>query len=347
VRKDKLEKLINESFDPTEIERREQKIRDLESKLKVAQREATDYRQQLEWLDEIARPVVTKVKPAKSKGKTQAAALLTWSDWHVEEVVEPGTVRGLNKYNPDIAKARAHHLFDTSGRLIEITQQDLELDTVVIGLLGDFITNYLHEDSPEITAMLPTHATMFAQDLIASGIAHLLDRFPEKHFTILCHSGNHGRTTKRVHHANENGHSLEWMMYCNLAQLFANEENVEFDIGDGYFTNLDVLGVRTRWHHGHNISYGGGVGGITIPINKAIAQWDKAAQADFDVFGHFHQFSDGGKWFCNGSLIGYNAYAQSIKAEPEPPQQGFHIIDARRGRTYRMPVYVEKGGEVK
>ena len=342
MRKDKLEQLINESFEPTEIEKREQKIRDLEHKLKVAQSEAYGYRQQLNWLDEMARPVVTKIKATKEKGKTQASALLQWSDWHVEEVVESDTVRGLNEYNPDIARARATRLVDTSGRLIELIGQDLQIDNIVIGLLGDFITNYLHDESPEITAMGPTHATMFAQDLIASGIAHLVDRFPDKQFTIICHSGNHGRTTKRIHHAKENSHSLEYMMYCNLAALFESTDNVQFDIGAGYFTNLEILGVRTRWHHGHNIRYAGGIGGITIPVNKAIAQWDKAEQADFDMFGHFHQFMDGGKWFCNGSLIGYNAFAQSIKAEPEPPQQGFHIIDARRGRTYRMPVYVNE-----
>lgn len=339
---DKLERLINESFEPTEIEKRDQKIRELEQRLKKTATEAADYKQQLEWLNDMARPVVRKVKPGKKKGKTQAAALLTWSDWHVEEVVEPGTVRGLNTYNPDIAKKRADTLFATSARLIDIVNQDLELDNIVIGLLGDFITNYLHEDSPEVTAMLPTHAALYAQDIIASGLVHFVDRYPKKQITVICHSGNHGRTTKRVHHATENGHSLEYMIYCNLAKFFEPVENVQFDIADGYFTNLEILGKRTRWHHGHNISYGGGVGGITIPVNKAIAQWDKAAQADFDIFGHFHQFIDGGKWFCNGSLIGYNAYAQSIKAEPEPPQQGFHVIDERRGRTYRMPVYVEE-----
>ena len=84
--------------------------------------------------------------------------------------------------------------------------------------------------------------------------------------------------------------------------------------------------------------YGGGVGGLTIPVNKAIAQWDKLHQVDLDVFGHFHQFMDGGKFISNGSLIGYNAYAMSIKAGFEPPKQAMFLIDKKRFKTFVAPI---------
>jgi hypothetical protein len=69
---------------------------------------------------------------------------------------------------------------------------------------------------------------------------------------------------------------------------------------------LQIYDVTVRFHHGHSIRYAGGVGGIYIPTNKAIAQWNKGRHADLDVFGHFHQLRDGGNFICNGSLIGYN-----------------------------------------
>jgi hypothetical protein len=42
----------------------------------------------------------------------------------------------------------------------------------------------------------------------------------------------------------------------------------------------------------------------------------------------------------NGSVIGFNAYAMSIKATPEPPQQFFHLLDSRRGKTAQCPIWV-------
>lgn len=93
--------------------------------------------------------------------------------------------------------------------------------------------------------------------------------------------------------------------------------------------------------HGHAIRYGGGVGGIYIPINKAIAQWDKSERADLTVFGHFHQQRDGGNFICNGSLIGYSSFAQSIKADFEKPKQCLFLIDSKRGKTCTWPILVD------
>ena len=43
----------------------------------------------------------------------------------------------------------------------------------------------------------------------------------------------------------------------------------------------------------------------------------------------------------NGSLIGYNEYALSIKAKYEPPQQAFFLIDAERGKRHSTPIWVD------
>jgi hypothetical protein len=183
------------------------------------------------------------------------------------------------------------------------------------------------------------HALLFAQNLIVSGI-EFHPRAQRYKLVIPCHSGNHARTTKTRFGA-ENGHSLEYLMYVHLAAHFRNEPRVEFRVADGYHSFLDIYGKKIRFHHGHAINYQGGIGGIFIPAFKAISQWDKANSADLDVFGHFHQCKDGGKFICNGSLIGYNAYALSIKADYEPPKQTLFLIDKKRGRTCTWPTYLQ------
>jgi len=55
-----------------------------------------------------------------------------------------------------------------------------------------------------------------------------------------------------------------------------------------------------------------------------------------------HQFKDGGNFICNGSLIGYNAFALSIKADYEKPKQAFFLVDKKRGKSIVAPIWLLK-----
>ena len=129
-------------------------------------------------------------------------------------------------------------------------------------------------------------------------------------------------------------------MYKNLEKFYASEDRVEFNIPLAYHSYLDVYDETIRFHHGHAIRYAGGVGGIYVPVLKAINQWNKAIHATLDIFGHFHQLRDGHTFLVNGSLIGYNVFGLSIKADYEKPRQAFTVIDAKRGRTFTCPISV-------
>jgi hypothetical protein len=278
-----------------------------------------------------------KIIPKKSSGTSEATPILVASDWHTEETVTFAQTSGLNQFTPEICQSRVTKFFTSSLRLINLLAQDVSISTVVLGLLGDFITNDLHEEAAETNDLHPIHAIINAQNLIASGIEFLLAN-SKYEFIIPCKVGNHSRTTKKVRFATETGHSLEYLMYVHLAAYFRNEPRVRFQISEGYHHYIDIYDRPYRFHHGHSIQYGGGIGGIFIPAFKAISQWDKGRQADLDIFGHFHQMKDGGKFVSNGSLIGYNAFALSIKADYEPPRQTLILIDKKRGRTCIWPV---------
>ena len=128
-------------------------------------------------------------------------------------------------------------------------------------------------------------------------------------------------------------------MYHNLANYFRGNKRVTFLIADGYLSYVKVYDFMIRFHHGHAMKYGGGIGGLFIPTFKAISQWQKMKHADLDCFGHFHQFKDGGNFICNGSIIGYNSFALQIKADYETPRQTFFLIDSKRGcKTVTTPI---------
>ena len=280
------------------------------------------------------------ITPKKSTLDNEAVSVMTLSDIHIEERVDPSTVNGLNEYNPDIAAASVMQFFRNGLRLHQIFQRDVKIDTILLNLLGDIITGYIHEELMEDNYLSPTQATMLAMDVLSTGIKFLLKGSKTK-LVIPCVVGNHGRTTEKMRISTSYKNSFEWMMYHSLAREFKNEERVHFIIENGYMTYVDVLGYMLRLHHGNAIKYQDGIGGITVPVNKAISQWDKERRAYLDVFGHHHtQMMDAGKFCSNGSVIGYSPYAVKIRAPFQKPMQSFFLIDKKRGKSICAPIFV-------
>lgn len=272
-------------------------------------------------------------------GKSEATPVIVASDWHIEERVG-AEVGDLNRYDLAIAHARATKFWQHALRLVQLLNQDVTISTVVVALLGDFITNQIHgAENAEVNEVTPIEAIIQAEEMLASGIDFLLAHSPYQ-FRVVCHSGNHARTTATTRYASENGHSLEFFMYRHLANYYRDEPRVEFIVPESPFSYVTVYDQVLRFTHGHFIKYGGGIGGLFIPAYKAISQYQKVQHADLTVFGHFHQLKDGGNFLVNGSLIGWNAFAQAIKADYEAPKQLLFLLDSKRGRTCTWPIFV-------
>lgn len=278
-----------------------------------------------------------RIVPKEGHGTSEGTVIAVASDWHVEEKIG-GEVGHLNLFNLDIAHARATKFFQSLLRLVNLLKQDIAINTLVLALLGDFISNDIHEEFADLTDLQPMHAIVTAQNMLISGIDFLLEHLPGVTLVIPCHSGNHARTTKTTRFSAENGHSLEYLMYLHLQTHYRSDKRVQFIIPAGYHSYVQVYDQTIRFHHGHALRYAGGVGGLFIPTYKAIDQWNTGRHADLDVFGHFHQMRDGGRFIANGSLIGYSGFALSIKAPFEPPRQTLFLIDKKRGRTCTWPI---------
>lgn len=284
------------------------------------------------------KPHLVKIIPAL-EDKSEATAFIIASDWHYEETVKPDTVSELNEYNLNIAHQRVVNLFQNGLKLYNLTRRDIVVKDIVLALLGDFITGNIHEEFLENCSLQPIDAIWTTYEELIAGIDFLLKN-SDANLIIPCVSGNHPRITRQVHYSTESGNSLEYFMYRSIAKHYEGNKRVQVMVSKGYHCYLDIYGKVIRFHHGHAIRYAGGIGGITIPVNKAIAQWNKARHADLDVFGHFHQLKNLGDWVCNGSVIGYNAFALRIKADYETPRQSFFLYDKDRGLTITAPILV-------
>ena len=307
------------------IQRYHETIEDLESQLGVVL--------QLDKNDR--RPAPISVGNSDAVG--EAAAIVLGSDWHSEESIDPRTINGLNEFNLRIAQERIERFFRGIVKLTNIERAGIDISILVLGLLGDLMTGYIHEELQENNGLSPTETLVWLQDRVMDGIAYLKKEGGFDRIIIPCNHGNHGRTTKKMRVSTSAKNSYEWLLYKFLEKQI---DGVEWIVADGYHIYLDVYGKTLRFHHGDNIEYKGGIGGLTIPTEKKIASWDKARRADIDCFGHYHQYQQNTKWASNGSIIGFGPYSLKIGAAYEAPSQTLFLLDSKRGRTGTWPIFV-------
>jgi hypothetical protein len=283
-----------------------------------------------------ARPKAAALEiPTADKAEAVAVALA--SDWHVEETVSADSVNGLNEFNPAIAEARIARFFKAVVRLAQIERNGAKIDDLVLWLGGDLMTGMIHEELAETNSRTPTQTILWLQQQLLTGLETLKPHF--RRIFIPTSYGNHGRTTIKPRHATGAAHSYEWLLYRVLEGRTAADDQFAWQVADSYFNFMTVHDRRLRFHHGDGLRYQGGIGGLTVPVEKALASWNKSPnRADLDLFGHWHTYQQARTWLCNGSLVGYNAYALSIKASFEPPAQTFFLLDKKRGRTVTAPI---------
>ncbi|AKU93344.1 hypothetical protein AKJ09_00076 [Labilithrix luteola] len=275
-----------------------------------------------------------------SNGTREAAAVALLSDFHCEQVVRKGETPTGNEYNPTIAEKSLQRFFSGYRWLIDFHRNAFAIRDVVLWLGGDLMTGHIHEENKETTASAPIATLLWLRSRIVAGIDSLLDDPNTETVTVVCSYGNHGRNTGKPFRAKGAVHSYEWLLYQWLASHFEGNPRVRFLADESAHQYLTVYDFDLHFHHGDEVNYQGGVGGITIPLNKAVAQWDIAKRCHYHNFGHFHQYIDTGRVAVNGSVIGFDAYSMSIKATPEPPQQAFYLLDSKRGKTCRSPIWV-------
>jgi len=289
-----------------------------------------------------AKSSVKPIRPRPPKsGLRQATWVALASDWHIEETVKAETVNGVNSYNLAIARRRVERYFSGVSWLVDYHKERFSLKDGILWLGGDLITGYLREENRENNACSPVQAIATLHGWISDGIRHVLKSTNTETLRVVCNSGNHGRLTFKTHHSTREANSIEYLLYHFLEREFQDDQRVHFMLPQGAHTYVQVYDKVIRFHHGDDAKYGGGVGGILIPVRKAIQRWESFRHADLTCLGHFHQYHDLTDLVINGSLIGYNPFALSVGAQYEEPTQSFFLMDSKRGKTFPAKVWVK------
>lgn len=284
------------------------------------------------------------IKPVKGGPPNEISPVIVFSDWHAEEKVDKRLLGGKNQYNLKIAEGRAATVARNAVKRMNELSDEGTINSVGVFLLGDFITGHIHDENVENALLGQSDALLFVEELLFAALCHLLDNTPY-HYTMYCKVGNHSRMTKKVRASTEWQNSVEPWMYWSLSRRIKEKygERVRFHMEESYYSVVNILGTKVRFHHGHAVSYGGGVGGLHIPLRKKIKNWNETEKVDLDIMGHYHSFLEHStfKYMVNGSLIGYNAYADRLGVPMEPPLQGMAVIHKKHGVVRLLPLLAE------
>lgn len=330
-----------------ELELQRDATKQAQRKLHTFRNESKKVEQQVGELNQIEKAPVTpfNITPSISSGLSETVPVLLLSDWHWEEPVLAGAVRGINEYNPTIYKERFNRLIRKAVNLVNYRRKtNTRIDEMVIWFGGDFITGHIHDENKMTSAVSPPEASIVAQGDLKFLIEEILRLTGIKRLIIPCNVGNHARTTEKTWIGTMARTNFEAMIYHSLQMIFKNDPRVHFILPAGQFTEYRVFDkFNIRFSHGDAIKFGGGIGGLMVPMKKRIAAWNADHnEAYMDCMGHWHTFTPNRRFIVNGSMIGYNTYAQWLGFAPEDPIQTLFYIERQHGLTAVEPIYLNK-----
>lgn len=293
--------------------------------------------------EDIATLEALRAKPPKLKvmsptkrtrgGKLPAAFVALASDWHTCEIVTARQTGGRNVHNQEIGIERAWRWAKGLVRMCKDEQARAEVKTLVVWLGGDFLVNDgLHYKSELSCQLSPPDEARFLRDLLAQIITYLRSELDVPRIVIPTSWGNHDRSTDKMVPGHAGDYSHMQAVYRDLAAWFARDPSIEFRIAEAEWQAVDVHGYGLLFHHGHAIKYGGGVGGLAVPLLRTMGR----LRADYPFrtlcIGHFHQrgMYQGGAAFSNGSLVGPNGYSMDMGLPSEASSQVAFLIDLER-----------------
>ena len=303
---------------------------------------------------------VQKYKIRKPKGKVRAASaqsmIAPLADTHIGDNVEADEMVGLNSYNIDIFNKRLYGWATQVLTLAELRRNSVEIDELVIPMLGDMISGDIHMELALTNNDHNMGQMIRGANLIAQALMFLAPHFDK--VRVPCVVGNHGRMTRKPPMKNK---YMDWdyMLYQWVSVFCKNQKNIEFHIPKSFMTSVEVKNRNILVSHGDFVNGAGSGTAISKGIlnMRNILQFRKGLQDEigklrneeiglpeyFDsvLIGHFHRIDEidigtGAIHIC-GCMKGGDEFAmQRVQAINKPRQLAL----------YYHPKYGEIGKDI-
>lgn len=276
---------------------------------------------------------------------TNGVPMLLLSDVHHGEVVRSEEIAGINEFNVAISNARIRTYIQTAITLLTKHLANPKYPGVVLMLGGDMVSGDIHEELANTNELEPIPAALDLVGTLSWAIQALAEQFGKVH--VVGVTGNHGRTSRKPRAKRRNHTNIDWLIYRMLQLQFAGDKRLTFQVPDGPDALFAVYGTRYLLTHGDQYRGGDGFAGAVVPI----ARGDRKKRSkhsrldrnfDVQVMGHWHTYIHTEEFVVNGSVKGYDEYANASNFDPQDPIQALWITHPRHGMTFRMPVYLNR-----
>lgn len=314
-----------------ELQKQEQELSSLRKALDTVQRLEQSDLQPPNWL------------LPRERQRAQASTLVAMlSDLHLDEVVLPEEVDGLNAYNRNIAEIRLRAWTVNTIKMARAHLAGLRYDGFVLLLGGDIFSGDIHEELSETNEDTMIGSLLFWSEQLATAIGMLADEFKKVHIAAV--AGNHGRTTRKPRAKLRARTNYDWLLAKMLERHFATDKRITFQIPESSDCLVSIYGRGHLLTHGDQAHGGSGIGGIYPPIMRLRARKAQrylAVDWSFDTLwlGHWHQYLPSPSLIINGSMKGYDEYAYINNFQHEQPQQALAVVTSHRGIILQAPVF--------
>lgn len=321
---------------------------DTKAELRQARSTISGLTSEIERLEKVAKlrseelPPPGWLSPRKIEDNQRAIVVAMLSDMHLDEIIRPEEMHWKNAYNRSIAEYRLERFFTGVPKVAKHYIAGVDYEGIVVPLGGDLVSGSIHEELRE-TNEAPVMATVrHWYPRIAEGIRHLADEFGQVY--VPCVPGNHGRQTRKPRYKLAALDNADWLLSSLVADACAGDDRIQVDVPETLDIEFKVYGTRFLMNHGQT-GGGQGIGGIWPPIMRLRAKKENNFDFDWFMIGHWHQYVHGQGLTINGSLKGFDEFAQGFNFTPERPQQALFLVTPENGVTVAAPVFC--GGDPK
>lgn len=281
---------------------------------------------------------LTKERPSK---RFTGIPMLFISDVHFDEYVDGSQINNVNQYNRKIAVKRIKNTFIRTNKILLNYLDNPKYEGIVVALGGDMLSGNIHEELRRSNEAPITKSIFDLTELLAECLSGMADLFGKVH--VPCVVGNHGRLDKKPPMKNKVHDNYEWLVYQFLAKELKNDKRITFQIPDGPDAIFNIYDITFLLTHGDQFKGGSGISGIHTPLALGRHRKQAKQQAIKDAFdvmmvGHFHQYIHMNNLIVNGSIKGYDEFANIYNFPYEPAQQALCIVNPVLGITFRTPV---------
>lgn len=292
---------------------------------------------------EVSEPPAWLIRPIRGKA-LPGVPVAMWSDWHWGEVVARDQIGGVNEFDMAIAHERARSLVERTIYLLTQHVVNPKYPGVVVNLGGDMMSGDIHDELTATNEQPLMPALLDLYGVLRWALTAIADQFGQ--VFVPCVAGNHGRNTRKPRMKERAHTNFDWLLYRFLAESFAGDKRIRFFIPDGPDARYSVFGWRYLLTHGDQFRGGDGMIGHFGPVlrgqrkkqarNTAIGQ-----SFDVMIHGHFHTYFPTQRIIGNGSLKGYDEFANMMNFDYEPAMQALWLTHPEHGVTMHMPVYLQ------